>query len=157
MLIVYWAWPGGFWGKPRNLPAFSMGMIWAPNTYIVTFNKVGDQPWLPEYHWHGAQLLTGNGFVLGGLALLVILVVLALIAPAKRSSAVGPAVAGPAAEPERPGAMHPGAMDPGAVSERLEVPQGAGLEVPQGAGVAAPAPDTPPLSSDLAGDRSAGG
>ena len=169
MLVIYWAWPGGFWGKPKNLPPFSMGMIWAPNTYIVLYNRVGDQPWLPEYHWHGLQLLTGNGFVLGGLALLVILVVLALIAPAQRPSVVGPAVvgpavvgpamAGPAVEPERPaavppaavqsGAVQPGAVQPGAVPDRLEVPQGAG--------VAAPAPDTPPLGSDLAGNPSAGG
>jgi alpha-1,2-mannosyltransferase len=164
MLVIYWAWPGGFWGKPKNLPPFSMGMIWAPNTYIVLYNRVGDQPWLPEYHWHGLQLLTGNGFVLGGLALLVILVVLALIAPAQRPSVVGPAVVGPAmegpaVEPERPaavqsgavlsGAVPPAAVQPGAVPDRLEVPQGAG--------VAAPAPDTPPLGSDLAGNPSAGG
>jgi alpha-1,2-mannosyltransferase len=91
MLITYWAWPGGFWGKPRDLPAFSMGMIWAPNTYIVLYNRVGDQPWLPEYHWHGLQLLTGNGFVLGGLGLLVILVVLAVIAPARLPAGAAPA------------------------------------------------------------------
>jgi alpha-1,2-mannosyltransferase len=90
LLFVYAAWPGGFWGKPPDLPPFSMGMIWAPNTDIVYFNRHGDVPWLPEYHWHGGQLITGNGFVLGGLVLLGILVVLAWLAPARRLAAAPP-------------------------------------------------------------------
>ena len=90
MLVVYAAWPGGFWDKPKDLPAFSMSMIWQPNTYIVYYNKFGDLPSLPEYHWHGSQLIYGNGFVLGGLVLLVILLVLALIAPGPRPAMAAP-------------------------------------------------------------------
>jgi alpha-1,2-mannosyltransferase len=151
MLVTYWAWPGGFWGKPKDLPAFSMGMIWAPNTYIVYFNRVGDVPWLPEYHWHGLQLLTGNGFVLGGMALLLILGVLAVNATARPGSALGP---------------------PGAVPERLEPPPGVSLAaavpgtIMPGGGADAPAngfmapadaTDSPPVGSELADDWSAGG
>jgi hypothetical protein len=40
--------------------------------------------WPPEYHWHGLQHLFGNGFVLGGMGPLVILVVLAWMAPQPR-------------------------------------------------------------------------
>jgi alpha-1,2-mannosyltransferase len=84
MVAGYGAWPGGFWGKPGNLPPFSMGMIWQPNTYVVYYIEHGDVPSLPEYHWYGLELLFGNGFVLGGLGLLCILVVLAWVARAPR-------------------------------------------------------------------------
>jgi hypothetical protein len=39
---------------------------------------VGDRPWFAEYHWHGLELLTGNAYLLGGLALLAVLIVAAL-------------------------------------------------------------------------------
>jgi hypothetical protein len=85
MLVIYGAWPGGFWGKVKDSPPFSLGMIWGPpNTSVIHYNRVGDQPALPEYHWHGSQLITGNAFVLEGIVLLGILVVLAWIAPAAR-------------------------------------------------------------------------
>jgi hypothetical protein len=79
-------------------------MIWQPNTYIVYYNKFGDVPSLPEYHWHGSQLIYGNGFVLGGLVLLVILLVLALIAPGPR-----PAMAAPGAIAQEQHAATPAA------------------------------------------------
>ena len=109
MLVVYGAWPGGFWDKPKDLPPFSMGMIWQPNTGVVYFLKHGDRPALPEYHWHGAQLVYGNAFVLGGLVLLGILVVLAWIAPAPR-----PTLAAPGTLAQQPQAAAPasGLMTP---------------------------------------------
>jgi uncharacterized membrane protein len=43
------------------------GLVWyAPTTYFAT----GSKPWYQEFHWHGLQLLAGNGFVLAGLACL---------------------------------------------------------------------------------------
>jgi alpha-1,2-mannosyltransferase len=108
MLVVYAAWPGGFWGKPKDLPAFSMGMIWQPNTYIVYWLQHGDVPWLPEYHWHGLQLIFGNGFVLGGLGLLAVLATLAWIAPYPRLATEAP---GPVAQ--EPHAAAPAAGGPG--------------------------------------------
>jgi alpha-1,2-mannosyltransferase len=91
MLVIYGAWPGGFWGKVKDSPPFSLGMIWGPpNTSVIHYNRVGDQPALPEYHWHGSQLITGNAFVLGGIVLLGILVVLARIAPAAHPASAAP-------------------------------------------------------------------
>jgi hypothetical protein len=46
--------------------------------------------WPPGYHWHGLQPLFGDGFVLGGMGLLVILVVLARVAPPPRSATAAP-------------------------------------------------------------------
>ena len=53
-------------GSPRDgarwlLPA---GLTWYGPTH---FFATGDQPWYPEFHWHGLQLLAGNSFVLAGL------------------------------------------------------------------------------------------
>ncbi len=149
MLITYWAWPGGFWGKPKDLPAFSMGMIWAPNTYIVYFNRVGDVPWLPEYHWHGWQLLTGNGFVLGGIALLAILGVLAINATARPGSALGP-------RGVVPGRLEPAPGVSVAVAAPDTITPEGGAEAPANGFMApADAADSPPVGGDLADDRSA--
>lgn len=44
-------------------------MIWPPpNTDPEVCYRYGDQPRFAEYHWHGIELLTGNAFLLGGLA-----------------------------------------------------------------------------------------
>jgi len=57
---------------------FSLGLIWAaPNTNPLDYFAHGDRPWFYEYHWHGLELLAGNSYLLGGLALLAILLVLA--------------------------------------------------------------------------------
>ena len=37
----------------------------------------GDSPSYPEYHWHGFQLIWGNAYILGGMALLLFLLVIA--------------------------------------------------------------------------------
>ena len=37
----------------------------------------GDNPSYPEYHWHGFQLIWGNAYILGGMALLLFLLVIA--------------------------------------------------------------------------------
>jgi hypothetical protein len=37
----------------------------------------GDRPSNVEYHWHGFQLIWGNAYILGGLALLLFVLVIA--------------------------------------------------------------------------------
>ncbi len=79
MLAVYGAWPGSLWGEPNDLGQFSLGMLWLPpSTDPEVYYRDGDRPWFAEYHWHGIELLTGNAFLLGGLALLAILIAAAL-------------------------------------------------------------------------------
>jgi alpha-1,2-mannosyltransferase len=78
MIFVYGAWPDAIWEKARNLGKFSFGFLWAQkNTNPILFSKYGDRPQWVEYHWHGFQLLWGNIYILGGMALLLILLVLA--------------------------------------------------------------------------------
>ena len=78
MIVIYGAWPDALWEKARNLGAFSLGFIWAPpNTDPIKYEKLGDQPYFVEYHWHGLWLLTGNAYILGGMALVLILGVIA--------------------------------------------------------------------------------
>jgi hypothetical protein len=62
-------------GEPNDLAQFSLGVIWRPpSTNPDVYYGYGDRPWFAEYHWHGVQLLTGNAFLLGGLALLTVLI-----------------------------------------------------------------------------------
>jgi alpha-1,2-mannosyltransferase len=78
MIFVYAAWPDALWEHERNLGRFSLGFLWAQkNTSPIRFSKHGDQPYYVEYHWHGFQLLWGNAYILGGMALLLALLALA--------------------------------------------------------------------------------
>jgi alpha-1,2-mannosyltransferase len=72
LVLVFGAWPQ-FWNLSQSglTPA---GLFWyGPTHYFAR----GDEPWYPEFHWHGLQLLAGNTFVLAGLAGLAVLVVAA--------------------------------------------------------------------------------
>jgi len=76
---LFAAWPGFLWGQPIDLGAFSEGFIWAPpNTPPGTFARLGDRPSYAEYHWAGWQLVTGNLYVLAGIAALIVIVVFAI-------------------------------------------------------------------------------
>ena len=91
IIFVYGAWPDALWEHARNLGKFSLGFLWAQkNTSPILFSQHGDQPQYVEYHWHGFQLLWGNIYILGGIALLLILVGIAVklrhVAPAPRSA-----------------------------------------------------------------------
>jgi len=78
LIALFGAWPGSLWSEPADHGGFSFGLIWAPPyTDPVYYSAHGVRPWFYEYHWRGLQLLTGNAYVLGGLALMVILLVLA--------------------------------------------------------------------------------
>ena len=75
MLVLYGAWPGSLWGEPQDLGQFSLGLLWQPpSTDPEVYYRYGDRPWFAEYHWHGIELLTGNAFLLGGLALFAVLI-----------------------------------------------------------------------------------
>jgi alpha-1,2-mannosyltransferase len=91
IIAVYGAWPGSLWGKPTDLGAFSLGMVWLPpNTDPSVYYADGDRPWFYEYHWHGMQLWTGNAFILAGMALfLVLLGATATVAIRRRAGAAG--------------------------------------------------------------------
>jgi alpha-1,2-mannosyltransferase len=74
LIFVFGAWPDAIWEKARNLGKFSFGFIWAQkNTSPILFSKYGDRPQWVEYHWHGFQLLWGNIYILGGMAMLLVL------------------------------------------------------------------------------------
>jgi alpha-1,2-mannosyltransferase len=95
---LFGAWPGFLWGKPVDLGAFSEGFIWAPpNTSPGTFAKLGDRASYVEYHWTGWQLLSGNLYVLTGLAMFALVVVLAVRSRAAHRPS--PAAAAPADSP----------------------------------------------------------
>jgi hypothetical protein len=90
---LFGAWPGFLWGQPIDLGAFSEGFIWAPpNTPPGTFARLGDLPSYAEYHWAGWQLVSGNLYVLTGIAVLVVIIVLAVRSrPARRPAERVPA------------------------------------------------------------------
>jgi alpha-1,2-mannosyltransferase len=71
LAVVAGAWPAG-WPPPARQP---WGLIW---TVPYTPGVAGPHP---EYHWHGAVLVTGNLYLLAGLALLAGLTVLGFRAP----------------------------------------------------------------------------
>ena len=92
LLAVFGAWPDALWTSARNLGRFSLGLLWAPpNTSPVLFVTRGDQPSFVEYHWHGLWLLTGNAYILAGLAVFVIMVCRAI----RLGRAPAQALAGP--------------------------------------------------------------
>jgi len=86
IVLVFGAWPGILWGQSGNTGGFFEGLIWAPpSTNPEVYFRLGDRPWYAEYHWHGLQLITGNLYVLAGMALFVLLIVLAA-GPAARAA-----------------------------------------------------------------------
>jgi alpha-1,2-mannosyltransferase len=80
LLLIFAPWPGSLWGVPTTGPGnFTKGLIWAgPYTPVKVFIASGDHPWFKEYHWAGLQNLSGNAYILTGLALLILLAVVAL-------------------------------------------------------------------------------
>ena len=80
LLLIFASWPGKLWSYPTTGAGnFTDGLIWAgPNTAVTKYVQFGDQPWFKEYHWAGLQNLSGNAYVLTGIALLVLLAVVAI-------------------------------------------------------------------------------
>jgi alpha-1,2-mannosyltransferase len=78
--VLFAAWPVSLLGEAADLGGFSLGLIWLPpNTNPGTYYQLGDRPWYPEYHWHGAELVSGNLYVLTGLAGFLLLIAFALV------------------------------------------------------------------------------
>ncbi len=80
-------------------------MIWQPpSTDPEVYYRYGDRPWFAEYHWHGIELLTGNAFLLGGLALLAVLIAAALRTrlPSPSPTPTSPSTPEPPSDPTRP-------------------------------------------------------
>jgi alpha-1,2-mannosyltransferase len=80
LLLIFAAWPGALWSVPvTGAGDFTNGLIWAgPNSRVTQYTLFGDKPGFLEYHWRGLQNLSGNAFVLAGLALLALLAVVAV-------------------------------------------------------------------------------
>ena len=80
LLLIFAPWPGSLWSVvTTGAGNFTKGLIWAgPYTKVTIFIKNGDLPWFKEYHWTGLQNLAGNAYILTGIALLVLLAVVAL-------------------------------------------------------------------------------
>jgi alpha-1,2-mannosyltransferase len=122
ILAVYGGWPGSLWGEPTDLGGFSLGILWQPpNTNPATYYQDGDRPWFVEYHWHGLQLITGNAFILGGLALFVFVIAAALRVAVRARATRAPRPPGPAGgstPPSGSAVAGPGAgSDPADTSE----------------------------------------
>jgi alpha-1,2-mannosyltransferase len=79
LLLIFAAWPGALWSVPvAGSGDFTNGLIWAgPNSRVTQYALFGDNPGLLEYHWRGLQNVSGNAFVLTGVALLILLVLVA--------------------------------------------------------------------------------
>ena len=99
LLLAFFPWPGLLWSVQTSGPGnFTWGLIWAaPNSRVTYYMQHGDMPWFLEYHWQGLQLLSGNAYVLTGLALLAVLITIAL--RTRRGTTPDPAPAPAPAEP----------------------------------------------------------
>jgi alpha-1,2-mannosyltransferase len=89
LLGIFAAWPGALWGERMIAGkqfSFFLGIIWDPpnSNPFTTYYKYGDKPWYAEYHWHGLQLITGNAYILAGMAAFGALVLTALLLPRRR-------------------------------------------------------------------------
>jgi hypothetical protein len=91
LLLIFAPWPGLLWSNPSTGPGnFTSGLIWAgPNSPVTNFVLCGDLSSFEEYHWRGLQNLSGNAYVLAGLAVLILLAVVAV--RTRRGAAARPA------------------------------------------------------------------
>jgi len=82
--IVAWfgAWPTSLFGVKPNLGNDSLGLVWIPpNTNPYYYDWYGDRHWFPEYHWGYLGFITGNAYVLAGLAVFGLLIAVSLLLP----------------------------------------------------------------------------
>jgi hypothetical protein len=109
----------------KNLGNFSLGLLWLQkNTNPLLFQNYGDQPWYVEYHWHGFQLIWGNAYILGGMALLLFLLAIAFRlrgATPPPGLSPQPSAAAAAVQPADEGAADERAADEGAATAAAAV------------------------------------
>jgi hypothetical protein len=79
LLLIFAPWPGNLWGEHNTGPGnFTQGLIWdGPYSPVKLYVAKGDLPAFKEYHWTALQDLAGNAYILVGLALLILLAVVA--------------------------------------------------------------------------------
>jgi alpha-1,2-mannosyltransferase len=79
LLLIFAPWPGSLWGIPTTGAGdFTKGLIWsAPYSPVKLYIEFGDEPSFEEYHWTTLQNIAGNAYILAGIALLILLVVVA--------------------------------------------------------------------------------
>jgi alpha-1,2-mannosyltransferase len=79
------AWPAQLFTSSPGLGQDALGLLWIPkNTEPYYYQWYGDQRWFPEYHWHGLALITGNAFILAGLAAFAALLASSLLLPGRK-------------------------------------------------------------------------
>jgi alpha-1,2-mannosyltransferase len=80
LLLIFAPWPGNLWGVHNTGPGnFTQGLIWdGPYTPVKVYVAKGDLPYFLEYHWTALQDLAGNAYILSGIALLILLAIVAL-------------------------------------------------------------------------------
>ncbi len=79
LLVAFWAWPDHWFQRIMHLGKDSFGLLWlAPNTQPSEYLARGDQPYYVEYHFHGLTLITGNIYILVGMAAFVAMLLVSL-------------------------------------------------------------------------------
>jgi len=153
--VVYGAWPGALWGKSHILGNYGLGVIPVPGSTPDRVSARGDRPWFTEYHWHGWQVLTGNAFVLGGLALLAVLVGAAIRVTLTRAAGQPlPAISRPLAGPHSGKRREPATS----LSTTLASPPGSATDQSASSpGSATDQPASPSVAPDLRREPSAYG
>jgi len=97
LLLIFAPWPGNLWGVHNSGPGnFTQGLIWdGPYTPVKVYVAKGDLPYFLEYHWSALQDLAGNAYILTGIALLILLAVVAWRSRRSDGADPGPAEATP--------------------------------------------------------------
>jgi alpha-1,2-mannosyltransferase len=98
LLALFAPWPGNLWGVHNSGPGnFTQGLIWdGPFTKVTMYMEYGDLRSFKEYHWSFLQDLAGNVYILVGIALLVLLTVVALRSRRQGNRNLGPDGSDPA-------------------------------------------------------------
>lgn len=79
LLVLFWSWPDHWFQTIMHLGKDSFGLLWlAPNTQPKEYETFGDQAKYVEYHFHGLTMITGNIYVLAGMAAFVGMLLISL-------------------------------------------------------------------------------
>jgi alpha-1,2-mannosyltransferase len=70
VVAVFYDWPGKVHGNGPLVPRGLLPLVYGP----------GEHPYAEVYHWHGAEVLLGNAYVLGGLVVFAAMIAAAVLA-----------------------------------------------------------------------------